>query len=382
MYQCLASDWDSKVEKKIQSIIRQVNKYGFSAEYKVINREVKDVPFYKADANIKTYIKNVPVEVVNYKFSMPDFIVGNYTPVAVIEHNVVIDDNKVNNIVHIINNYQNVQKEWYTIDGHCDDCNDNYSRKKTVILLNNDNRSFRQIGTSCLKRYLGITCFNVIHNFMTVEELVEEEPVIYADDISYYEKKYIKTNKLLAYVYAMYRTQGGYIKGKTIKDAWDAAVNNNSIINSNDIEDAERIINFFKTVDIEEFDNFSNNIRTAVIAEYATCSGYIGYAPMLYKKLIEKVVTKQEQSKSNYVGNIKDKIELNVKVINCASFESDYGYMYINVFKDINSDNVFVWTTATKSFDVGYETKIKGTIKDHREYNNVKQTVLTRVKEI
>ena len=35
-----------------------------------------------------------------------------------------------------------------------------------------------------------------------------------------------------------------------------------------------------------------------------------------------------------------------------------------------------------KSYEVGTQLKIKGTIKDHREYNGVKQTVLTRVKEV
>lgn len=150
MYQCLASEWDNKVEKKLQSVIRQVNKYGFSADYKVINREVKEVPFYTIDhvSNTKVKLGNVPVQIVNYEFNMPDFKVGDYTPVAVIEHNVVVNCDDVKNMVHLINNFDNVPKSWWTIDGHCDDCNDSYSRKKTVMLLNNTDGSFRQIGTS------------------------------------------------------------------------------------------------------------------------------------------------------------------------------------------------------------------------------------------
>lgn len=79
MYQCLASDWDTKVEKKIQSIIRQVNKYGFSADYKEISREIKEVPFYRIDSNVKVKLGTMPVQVVNYEFNMPDFKVGDYT---------------------------------------------------------------------------------------------------------------------------------------------------------------------------------------------------------------------------------------------------------------------------------------------------------------
>ena len=49
MYTCLATDFDNKVEKKLQSVIRQVNKYGYEANYKVVSREVKSVPYYVFD---------------------------------------------------------------------------------------------------------------------------------------------------------------------------------------------------------------------------------------------------------------------------------------------------------------------------------------------
>jgi hypothetical protein len=86
--------------------------------------------------------------------------------------------------------------------------------------------------------------------------------------------------------------------------------------------------------------------------------------------------------KSEYVGNVKDKITVDVVVIGCTGFESQYGYMFVNTFKAVNSDNVFVWITGTKAYEVGTQMKIMGTIKDHKEYRDVKQTVLTRVKEL
>lgn len=384
MYQCLASEWDNKVEKKLQSIIRQVNKYGFSADYKVINREIKEVPFYTIDhvSNTKVKLGNVPVQIVNYEFNMPDFKVGDYTPVAVIEHNVVVNCDDVKNMVHLINNFDNAPKSWWTIDGHCDDCNDSYSRKKTVMLLNNTDGSFRQIGTSCLKRYLGITCFNVIHNFMTVEELVEKEVAMYGDALPH-ENRYVKTEKLLGYVYSMYDAMGGYVKNKIIEDAWKAATNPKAAeVPEFCKERAQETIEFFKNLDMEDLNDFALNIKAAVLSEYIGCSGYIAYAPMLQEKLMAKIDKHNNEMKSEYVGNIKDKIIIDVVVTACTGFESQYGYMFVNTFKDINSDNVFVWITSTKSYSIGTQLKIQGTIKDHKEYKEVKQTVLTRVKEI
>lgn len=382
MYQCLASDWDNRVEKKIQSVIRQVNKYGFPADYKVISREVKRVPCYRIEGYEKVKLGYVLTQVVNYEFNMPDFKVGNYTPVAVIEHNVVVNCDDVKNMVHLINNFENAPKEWWTIDGHCDDCNDSYSRKKTVMLLNNETGKFRQIGTSCLKRYLGITCFNVIHNFMTVDELVEEEVAMYCDFLPR-ENKYVETKKLLGYVYTMYDAMGGYIKDKIIEGAWKMATNPDAAeVPEFAMERAQNTIDFFKNLDSEDLNDFARNIKAAVLTEYIGCSGYIAYAPMLQEKLMAKIEQHDTELKSEYVGNIKDKLELNVVVTNCTGFDSQYGYMFINTFKDINSNNVFIWVTGTKAYDVGTQLKIMGTVKDHKEYKEVKQTVLTRVKEI
>ena len=47
-------------------------------------------------------------------------------------------------------------------------------------------------------------------------------------------------------------------------------------------------------------------------------------------------------------------------------------------FIDIEG-NVFIWITSCY-IDMDKRIKLRGTIKEHSEYNNVKQTVLTRCK--
>jgi hypothetical protein len=53
----------------------------------------------------------------------------------------------------------------------------------------------------------------------------------------------------------------------------------------------------------------------------------------------------------------------------------------MNIFRSTEG-NVFVWVTSTKSYGVGLKLRIMGTVKEHQEYKGVKQTVLTRVKEV
>lgn len=91
----------------------------------------------------------------------------------------------------------------------------------------------------------------------------------------------------------------------------------------------------------------------------------------------------EEKAKSQYYGNIGEKIE--VKAIykfsawyECKSF-SGFGTEthYIHTFKA--GDNTLVWkTTCGLGLDKETEVTLKGTVKDHNEYNDEKQTILTR----
>jgi hypothetical protein len=93
-----------------------------------------------------------------------------------------------------------------------------------------------------------------------------------------------------------------------------------------------------------------------------------------------------EKAKSQYYGNVGDKIE--VKAIykfsawyECKSF-AGYGTEthYIHTFKV--GDDTLVWKTTNGLGDIEKETEVtlKGTIKEHTEYREEKQTILTRCK--
>ena len=386
MYQCLSSDF-KEVEKKINSAIRMLNKYGFSADFKVLGKEVKTVPFRKEEGSIVTTLGTIPVEVVNYEFSMPNFKVGNYIPVAIIEHDVVSNDDFTTNMVHLINGFENAPKKWWTIPGRCDDCNDKYNRKKTVMLYDEENDTYRQVGTGCLSKYVGINCFNVIKNFMSVTEILEEELCVYGSSLPR-ENKYVNTERFLGLVIDEINLHG-YIKGGITSHRAFTAINTDNKFPSQEAsEKAEEIINFFKNVDTEDraFTDFYMNIRSAVLSEYIGDSSLIGYAPLAYEKykniLMNRIKDEIRAASSEYVGNIGDKITIRVEVIKCIGFDSNYGYSYINVFEEKDTRNIFVWTTTTKALTIGQEYHIMGTIKAHKEYNGQKQTVLTRVKEI
>lgn len=89
---------------------------------------------------------------------------------------------------------------------------------------------------------------------------------------------------------------------------------------------------------------------------------------------------------SQHVGQIGDKIDLDVILEKRAWYEakSFAGYgtetHYIFTFRD-NKGNALVWkTTKGLVYERGEKVHLKGTIKEHSEYDEEKQTVLTRCK--
>ena len=99
----------------------------------------------------------------------------------------------------------------------------------------------------------------------------------------------------------------------------------------------------------------------------------------IIKQVIEALV--YEESTSEFVGTIGQRLELVVKVERAIELNNNYGYSTMHLMRD-EDGNLFVWTTASKHWEVGSVKTIRGTVKDHRTYKNEKQTVLTRCQEV
>ena len=86
-----------------------------------------------------------------------------------------------------------------------------------------------------------------------------------------------------------------------------------------------------------------------------------------------------DPSPSEFQGEIGDRIERAVTVTKAIPVDGYYGASTMHVFTD-DDENVYVWTTAAKTLEVGKSYLLKGTIKELKTYKGVKQTVLTRCK--
>lgn len=83
---------------------------------------------------------------------------------------------------------------------------------------------------------------------------------------------------------------------------------------------------------------------------------------------------------SEYVGEAKAQIEFEAEVTGVYGTEGFYGHTDIVKFKDADG-NLFTWFASDyTNLERGDRMEIKGTIKKHETYRDIKQTILTRCK--
>ena len=95
-----------------------------------------------------------------------------------------------------------------------------------------------------------------------------------------------------------------------------------------------------------------------------------------YKKATKK------PSRSQWTGEVGEKIEKELKLQSIHPFISSFtgDPMCVYKFTD-NFENIFTWITSDRDNLIeGNFYNVKGTIKNHSEYDDEKQTVLTRCK--
>lgn len=154
---------------------------------------------------------------------------------------------------------------------------------------------------------------------------------------------------------------------------------------------------FFKTLD-----DGTREMRHEIHEKYMGIAVYAMFASKQnHDKMVAKKIAEEERAKANaeveYYGAVGDKFELTLTFDKSFCFEGAYGFTYIHLFHD-DENHVFAWSSSNGNYkveyaknvtwggieyveyEVGHKYLIKGSIKDHREYRNVKQTVITRCK--
>lgn len=311
-------------------------------------------------------------------------------------------------IIQCYFNDANLIKQYKDTDFHCDHCHKNVHRN-SVVILEHDNGERKVVGTSCVKEFTSGLDGNLIaemNDYMAILKMRDSELkcLMQGEDDAeiFFESHGVKTYDVVDIVSAAKRLidKYGFEPSSSMKATWKFIMDE---YDRTKVEsEATDAIEWIKSLSEDETtkSNYLFNLRQIIDAGY--CTGrHFGFLASLipsyrkseYKRLLD--LKKNDDKASEYVGNVGDKISIKVKYVNTYSYDTNFGSTNIHLFID-DSGNIFKWSTNSRLeytvkdnrsnysqwyyLDKGATIQLTGKIKDHSEYRNQKQTVLTRCK--
>lgn len=380
-----------KLTKKLNTIRKKCEKYGCTFNFEEVGEEFREVTLENGE-KVTTRFILVEAEGVAR--------INGWRFVATVEHTE--KGNIINKAFEV-----GVPERYYTSAPICEHCNSNRYRKDTYIVMNEETGEFKQVGKSCLKDFTGgMSAEGVAYYTSLFEELIQKETPLGMGHIErYFEVKefllYVaETIKHFGYVKTQYgmgvystreRASDYYMidnggnfnfeKRMTLKEEMKS-VSFNAQSNKEYVEELLAWVNNQTTNN-----NYMHNLQTSCNLKYTNYRnlGILASLFPTYNRELEHQVEKVKQEEKNkseqnstYIGNVGDRVDVEVTSCECVtSWDTDFGVTRIYKIVDTNG-NVYTWKTSKWLEDE--VTKIKGTVKEHKEYRGVKQTELTRCK--
>ena len=305
---------------------------------------------------------------------------------------------RIDNVEHVITGLKAFPNHYYDDHGKCEHCNVNHSRVKTYI-IQKDNE-FMEVGGSCLKQFTGgLTPEKVARHFDLLRTITEMN--LDYDEVSRGNSRNMHNNlpRFISIVKSL-KDKYGYTKARD-EDQSTGVLAYNIMTGSLSREEnqfyaqfpewrtqhqdyALEAIEYVKTLD--RTNSFMTNLKQICENGFFTQRTHKILAAIVqvydaYKTSLE--IRKTEQQTSEYQGNAGDKLSFEVQVMHKRVTFGAYNMQTWLLMKDTNG-NVITWSASKELEDIfeGDTIEIKGTVKTHKEYNDTKQTVLTRCKYV
>lgn len=384
-----------RLEKKLNRIFNKCQKYGCEFSYSKVGEEFKELK----DENGKVHVARFIIVEADGKA-----VVNGWKFLASIQHT------QNGNIISGIGKIE-VPERFYNSDPVCEHCNSKRIRKDTYIIMNEESGEFKQVGKSCLNDFTnGLSAEAVAYYISFFDELIQAEAPGSCRGENYYN-----TETLLLYVsetikhFGFVSTQAEreestasrsfdfycidynchymdkVVKHKLIKQMEMVGFNVNSEDNVSNVKNA---LAWIRTQ--EETNNYIHNLKTVCSLEYVTRKN-LGILASLFPaydknlryqaKKKEQEIEKSKELDSKHVGEIGQRITIKVQSIAClTSWETQWGICGLYKIVDENG-NVYIWKTSNY-LELDEIKTISATVKEHKEFNDIKQTEITRCRVV
>jgi hypothetical protein len=359
----------SQLEEKINGLNRKADKLGCAhmfLEIGDVERDECDYPYIKLYRKVTIYGETPKL--------------NGWRLLATLQHDNNLEANIVRNVPG-----ETMSPEYRNRKGVCDHCGHNRYRKDTFVVQHDDGTT-KQVGRQCVADFLGHSPEKFLHvaNWVDILGKLEEMGSIVNDTLENYS-----LDAFLAITKATIRdngwvgvSQAGLGPVYTTVDRVVDIISNptkmkNYNIANDDLKYAQKVIDW--AANLGPKNDYEHNINTIAKQKYVVKRTQKIAASMVesYRRNVE---AKNINVESNYIGDVNEVVNLTLTFIRKHEFNSYWGMVYIYKFQDSNG-NMVIWKTSNPidlKEDVKYN--VSGKIKEHKEYNKIRQTVLTRCK--
>ena len=303
------------------------------------------------------------------------------------------------------------------IELYCEHCGKLRELKYAVVVRNKETGEYKTLGKQCLKKYTGsLSVERIERKYESILNGIQHIRDTYSD---YIGNPYFFNMPFIAKIAKIFVNYYGYIKAKRIEDGriptkpivsefiyaishnwtiddlpasaiyyiirdmYDRNIDFKAEIDSlyKDMNSGLEAVEMSKIVDFINKNHsgnsdFDNNMRVVFGNTYVDTRKDLGL--LIYGIYEYMEALRNANIKNEYVGNIGDKIAFTIADIKSTGREDFYGnYIFYHTFKD-DKGHVIIWKTQKEVGKEDIGKTIKGTIKDHTEYKNIKQTYITR----
>jgi hypothetical protein len=307
---------------------------------------------------------------------------------ARIDHN----NGEIGNIVRPMPG-KTLDEKYRTVSSVCEHCNVKRYRRDTFVIQHEESGDVKQVGSTCLKDFLGHASSEKIAKLAELLGYAAECARGHENFVGG-ARRYINLELYLAHVAKCVRERGfvarSVAKREGIESTSDIALTHMNAIpryyekpEESDFDLAQQSIEWAQELgeDGTLLNDYQHNIK--VIAASGCCEfRSTGFAASIINGYMREQASRQPQHPkvvSAHVGQIGEKLDFVATLTLVREIETQYGFTYLHSF--VTAEGNVMKTFTNKALGKVNETyKARGIVKVHDEYKGSKQTTLSRVK--
>jgi hypothetical protein len=278
----------------------------------------------------------------------------------------------------------------------CQHCNIDRARGKVYLLQHEETGETKIVGTTCLKDFLPNVdvekLLSYIQNYASMLAGLEEDEEGSGERAP--RSAWLYETKLLIAESLVWIKKNGFVSRKAARESCEELVSTDNFL-ANTSREREKmysqaeIAEAYKSGEVDACVNwietngkegdFWYNVRLAVKQHgtpwklFSFVAAAVNSYIMSKTELVEKIVKNNQ-----YVGTVGERREFhNLTIIREVVVEGTYGNTFITSFEDAIGTS-YVWFASKSVGKVGDSVNLKATVREHKEFKGVKQTVLTR----